>query len=80
MISRREIAVRYWERGVGETSSSGTGSCAAVVACVLNRRTGRKVRVRTLVGSLEVAWPERGEVSLTGSVELVAQGTYYHRS
>ncbi len=79
VISRSEIAVRYWERGVGQTSSSGTGSCAAVVACVLNHRTGRKVRVRTLAGTLEVAWPERGEVTLTGPVQLVARGTYYCR-
>jgi diaminopimelate epimerase len=79
VMSRREIAVRFWERGVGETSSSGTGSCAAVVACVLNRRTGRKVRVRTLAGSLQVAWPERGEVSLTGPAQLIAQGTYHHQ-
>jgi diaminopimelate epimerase len=75
--SPKEIEVRFWERGVGQTQSSGTGSCAAVVACVLNRRTGRQVRVRTLAGTLEVAWPEKGEVSLTGPVELVARGTYY---
>src|SRR5579863_2716088 len=50
------IEVRFFERGVGETQSSGTGSCAAVVACILNRRTARKVRVRTLAGTLEVAW------------------------
>ena len=74
VISRNEIAVRFWERGVGETSASGTG--AAVVACVLNRRTGRKVRVRTVAGSLEVAWPKGGEVVLTGPVQMVARGTY----
>ncbi|HEV2494113.1 MAG TPA: diaminopimelate epimerase [Terriglobia bacterium] len=77
VLSRTEIEVRFWERGVGKTQSSGTGSCAAVVACILNRRTARKVRVRTLAGTLEVAWPENGEVSLTGPVELVARGTYY---
>jgi len=77
VLSRTEIEVRFWERGVGQTQSSGTGSCAAVVACILNRRTARKVRVRTLAGILEVAWPENGEVSLTGPVELVARGTYY---
>ncbi len=79
VISRKEIAVRFWERGVGETASSGTGSCAAVVAAVLNRRTGRKVRVRTRAGRLEVAWPVREEVTLTGPVELIAQGTYRYQ-
>jgi diaminopimelate epimerase len=77
--SPREIEVRFWERGVGETSSSGTGSCAAVVASILNRRTGRRVRVRTPAGSLQVTWPARGEVTLTGPAELIAQGTYHYR-
>jgi diaminopimelate epimerase len=77
VLSRREIAVRFWERGVGETSASGTGSCAAVVASVLNRRTDRKVRVRTVAGTLEVAWPKGGEITLTGPARLVAQGIYY---
>jgi diaminopimelate epimerase len=77
VISRNEIAVRFWERGVEETSASGTGSCAAVVACVLNRRTGRRVRVHTVAGVLEVAWAKGGEVILTGPVQLVARGSYY---
>jgi diaminopimelate epimerase len=80
VISTREIEVRFWERGVGETMSSGTGACAAVVACVLNRRTGRQVRVRTPAGALEVNWPVRGEVLLTGPVELIAQGIYHYRA
>jgi diaminopimelate epimerase len=79
VVSSQDIEVRFWERGVGETMSSGTGSCAAAVACVLNRRTGRQVRVRTPTGTLEVTWPARGEVSLTGPVELIARGTYYYR-
>jgi diaminopimelate epimerase len=79
VLSRGEIEVRFWERGVGETMSSGTGSCAAAVACILNRQTGRKVAVRTPAGLLEVRWPAKGEVALTGPVELIAQGTYHYR-
>ena len=79
VLSRKEIDVRFWERGVGETMSSGTGSCGAAVACILNRRTGRKVRVRTPAGLLEVAWRASGEVTLTGPVELIARGTYHCR-
>lgn len=78
-ISRREIEVRFWERGVGHTMSSGTGSCAAVVACVLNGLTDRQVSVHNEAGDLEVAWPEGGEVALTGPVELVARGVYCYR-
>ncbi len=77
--SRKKIEVRFWERGVGQTASSGTGSCAAVVACILNGLTNRKVQVRTLVGSLDVSWPKNGEVTLTGPVERVANGVYFDR-
>jgi diaminopimelate epimerase len=76
VISRKEIAVRFWERGVGHTMSSGTGSCAATVASILDGRTERQVRVQTEAGSLLVAWPENGEIVLTGPVERIAQGTY----
>jgi diaminopimelate epimerase len=78
VISRREIAVRFWERGVGHTMSSGTGSCGAAVASILNDLTGRQIRVQTQAGSLQVAWPENGEVVLTGPVEEIARGTYNH--
>jgi diaminopimelate epimerase len=76
VISRKEIGVRFWERGVGHTMSSGTGSCAAAVASILNGLTGRQVRVRTEAGFLHVDWPENGEVILTGPAERIAQGTY----
>ena len=77
VISKKEIEVRYWERGVGKTMSSGTGSCGAVVASILNGFTGRAVKVRTLAGTLEVAWPRDKEVLLAGPAELIADGVYY---
>jgi diaminopimelate epimerase len=79
VISRKEIEVRFWERGVGHTMSSGTGSCAATVASILNGLTARRVRVRTEAGSLLVEWPENGEIILTGPVERIAQGIYNYR-
>jgi diaminopimelate epimerase len=77
VLSRKEIEVRYWERGVGKTMSSGTGSCGAVVACILNGFTRRAVKVRTLAGTLEVEWPQDMEVLLSGPAELIAEGVYY---
>ncbi len=79
LISKNEIEVRYWERGVGHTKSSGTGSCAAAVASILNGLTERRVRVRTEAGTLQVDWHQNGEVSLTGPAEEIAKGTYYFR-
>jgi len=76
VISRKEIAVQFWERGVGHTMSSGTGSCAAAVASILNGLTDRQVQVRTEAGSLQVAWPENGEIILTGPAERIGYGTY----
>jgi diaminopimelate epimerase len=77
LISKSEIEVRYWERGVGQTMSSGTGSCGAVVASILNGLTRRTVKVHTLAGTLEVSWPKDGEVLLTGPAEIIARGAYY---
>lgn len=79
LLSPAKIEVRFWERGVGQTQSSGTGSCAAVVASVLNKRTGRKVRVRTVGGEIEIAWLKKGGLTLTGPVDFVARGSYLFR-
>ena len=76
VLSPRQIAVRFWERGVGQTMSSGTGSSAAAVAAILNGHTGRKVRVRTLAGNLEIEWPAGGEVILTGPACKIAEATF----
>jgi diaminopimelate epimerase len=79
VLSRRRIEVRFWERGVGETQSSGTGSCGAVVASILNGFTDRRLVVQTEAGNLKVEWPEGGEMLLTGPAEAIARGTYlYH--
>jgi diaminopimelate epimerase len=78
MASPTEIEVRFWERGVGETASSGTGSSAAVVASSLNGHSRRSVRVETLGGPLRVEWGPSGLVFLTGPVRRIASGTYEH--
>jgi diaminopimelate epimerase len=78
LVSKDEIEVRFWERGVGHTKSSGTGSCGATVAAILNGLTDRRVHVRTEAGVLEVAWPEGGEVTLTGPVVRVMSGKYLY--
>ena len=77
VLPRRDRSVKFWERGVGHTMSSGTGSCGAAVAAILNGLTERRVHVRTEAGVLEVAWPQGGEVTLTGPVERVMSGKFY---
>jgi diaminopimelate epimerase len=75
VLNRSEIEVLFWERGVGETLSSGSGSCAAAVASILKGLTDRKVNVKTSMGSLEVEW-EQEKVFQTGPAQVVFQGNY----
>jgi diaminopimelate epimerase len=74
--AKDHIRVRFWERGVGYTRASGTGAASAVVASVLNGRTGRQVTVACDGGTLEVEWPEGGDVRQVGEVEIVFEGRW----
>lgn len=76
VVGRDEIEVFFWERGVGETLASGTGSAAAAVSSMLKGLTDRRVRVRTAMGGLTVEWPEGGEVSQTGPAEFIFEGDF----
>ena len=78
-IGRKEIEVRFWERGVGETASSGTGSSAAAVASVLNGHTERRIKVNTPGGTLDVEWSRSNQVFLTGPVRRIARGRFDYR-
>ena len=75
VVSDREIIFRVWERGAGETLACGTGACAAVVACVLNGRTGREVLVHLPGGDLDIAWSDTdNHVYMTGPAAEVFTG------
>jgi diaminopimelate epimerase len=76
VLSDKEIEVAFWERGAGPTFASGTGSCGATVASVLNGKTGRAVTVHTKGGDLQVEWPEGGRLKLTSTARIVAEGRY----
>jgi diaminopimelate epimerase len=73
---RDEIEVRFWERGVGETLASGTGSAAAAAAAMIKGLVDRAVTVRTEIGTLKVEWPAGGELLQTGPAEAVFTGEY----
>lgn len=75
VISKAEIEVLFWERGVGETLSSGSGACAAAVASILKNQTDKKVKVRTSMGNLIVEW-DQDKVYQTGPSEVVFEGNY----
>ncbi len=75
ILSRKEIRMRVWERGAGETLSCGTGACASVVASVLNDWTGREVEVHLAGGDLQIRWAPDNHVILTGPGQEVFTGT-----
>ncbi len=75
VVSDHEIIFRVWERGAGETLACGTGACAAVVACVLNGKTGRSVLVHLPGGDLDIEWSETdNHVYMTGAAAEVFEG------
>jgi diaminopimelate epimerase len=75
-VSRDEIRVRFWERGVGPTQASGTGSASAAVASVITGRAGRHVRAVCDGGTLEIDWPEGGSVRQVGEAEVLFEGDW----
>jgi len=71
---RQQIEVLFWERGVGETLSSGSGSSAAAVASILKNLTDKKVTVRTTLGRVIVEW-ENEKVYQSAPAEVVFEGS-----
>ena len=69
------IETRFFERGVGETQSSGTGSCAAAVASIFRKVAGSPVRVHAPGGVQTVRWD--GEIFLRGPAQLICEGQFY---
>ena len=73
LTGRDEIEIRIYERGVGPTSSSGTGTCAAGSAAIALRSAAPVLRVTAPGGAQSVQW-HGGEILLTGPAQLVCFG------
>ena len=73
-----DIAMRVFERGVGETESCGTGACAAAFAVARRRDAAAPVsyRVHLPGGVVSVTYDAAGRVHLKGGAVLVAEGTW----
>ena len=75
IIDEKNINMRVWERGAGETMACGTGACAASVASVLNGFCGRNVMVRLKGGSISIEWSRKNNhVYMTGPAAEVFRG------
>ena len=76
VASPDRLEVRFYERGAGETQSSGTGSTGAAAAALARGLLSGPVTVETPAGPLSIAWRNE-DIYLTGPAELTAQGLYY---
>ena len=72
VVSQKEIIMRVWERGSGETMACGTGSCATAVASALTGRSSDEVTVHLLGGDLTIKWNrDSNHVYITGTATTV---------
>ena len=72
----REVRMRVWERGCGDTLACGTGACAVCVAGALTGRTDRKILAHLPGGDLELEWAADNHVYLTGEAVEVFSGEW----
>jgi len=78
VTDKNHLKMRVWERGTGETLACGTGTCATVVAAVLNEKSDRNnVDVKLLGGNLQITWDEKdNHVYMTGPAEFSFDGVW----
>jgi len=75
VLSRQEINLRVFERGVGETRACGSGACAAVVAGILRNLLDSRVTVHLPGGDLVITWQGEGHsLKMTGPATTVFRG------
>ena len=73
---RKNLEMRVWERGSGETLACGTGACASAVAAIVNGLCDNDVTVHLLGGDLQISWSgkEGDSVFMTGPATTVFEG------
>ena len=76
VINRKELEVRTWERGAGETLACGSGACAVAVAAKLYDYADKTINIKLLGGTLQLEWDGAGEVLMTGPAEAVFCGEW----
>ncbi len=76
IINRKNIKMRVWERGAGETMACGTGASAGAVASSLLGLTDRKTSIHLPGGKLLIEWSLKNDhVYMTGPAVKVYEGT-----
>jgi diaminopimelate epimerase len=73
---KHDLNVRFFERGAGETQSSGTGSCAAAVAAMAIARAESPVKVHA-PGGMQTVRKEAKKIFLRGTAKLIFRGEFF---
>jgi len=73
VLNKKELNMRVWERGCGETMACGTGACASTVAGSLLKIADNKLTAHLLGGDLEIEFLGN-KLSMTGNAEKVFEG------
>ncbi len=72
---KKNINMRVWERGSGETLACGTGASAVLVACVLNNLTDNLVNIHLQGGTLTIEWnKQNNHIYMEGPANIVYEG------
>ena len=77
ILGRNRIEFRIWERGAGETQSSGTGSCASAIAGIHAGKVTSPVEVYAPGGKQVVHWDGADALLLEGPARLVCKGEFF---
>lgn len=77
LLGRNRIEFRIWERGAGETQSSGTGSCASAIAAIHTGRAASPVEVYAPGGKQVVHWDGADALLLEGPARLICRGEFF---
>ena len=86
VADRNTLDMRFFERGAGETMSSGTGSTGAVAAAIARNLVDSPVRVNTPAGPLRLSWVKSSDqnsevlssdILLAGPAEIIAKGEFF---
>lgn len=74
VLDAQTVRMRVWERGAGITRACGTGACATATACISQGIGQAPVTVKLDGGDLDIDWPNRENILMTGPAQRVFEG------
>lgn len=76
VLNKQKLRMRVWERGAGVTMACGTGTCATLVAAVLNGKADRQATIELDGGTLLIEWGLDNHIYMSGPAVEVFRGKY----